>query len=67
MLRVVQLDDGRLALESWLVDHAGRDGAAGYLGLAGISRDLAYLDPQGGRPRISAGSALDRNVRLYLP
>ena len=67
MLRVVQLDDGRLALETWLVDHAGRDGAAGYLGLAGSARDLAYLDPQGGRPRISAGSALDRNVRLYLP
>jgi 3',5'-cyclic AMP phosphodiesterase CpdA len=67
MVRVVQLTDGRPALETWLVDHAGRDGAGGYLGLAGISRDLAYLDAQGGRPKGYAGTALDRNVRLYLP
>jgi hypothetical protein len=67
MVRVVELADGRPALETWLVDQAGRDGAAGYLGLAGISRDLAFLDAQGGRPRGYAGSERDRNVRLYLP
>jgi hypothetical protein len=67
MLRVVELADGRLALETWLVDHSGRDGAAGYRGLAGISRDLAFLDAQGGRPRGYAGAVPDRNVRLYLP
>ena len=32
-----------VALETWLVDH---DGA----GLAGVSRELAFLDAQGGRP-----------------
>jgi hypothetical protein len=67
MVRVVQLADGRPAIETWLVDHVGRDGAASYRGLAGISRDLAYLDAQGGRSRGYAGTALDRNVRLYLP
>ena len=67
MVRVVQLADGRPAIETWLVDQAGQDGAASYRGLAGISRDLAYLDAQGGRARGYAGTPLDRNVRLYLP
>jgi hypothetical protein len=65
--RVVELTDGRVALETWLVDHAGRTGAAGWLGLAGVARDLAFLDPQGGRPRGWGGHRLDRNVRLFIP
>jgi hypothetical protein len=65
--RLVQLENGGLALETWMLDHAGSDGAPGYLGLAGISRDLSYLDPQGGRPKHQAGTRLDRNARLFLP
>ena len=66
-LRLVELDDGRVALETWLVDHAGDPGAGGTLGLAGISRDLAFLDVQGGRPQDWNGSPADRNARLFLP
>ena len=42
-----------MAIETWMVDHAGRpnDEAS----LAGIARDLAFLDPQGGRPAGAAG------------
>ncbi|MDX6686893.1 MAG: hypothetical protein QOF86_3021, partial [Baekduia sp.] len=35
--------------------------------LAGIARDLAFLDPQGGRPAHAAGPPSARNVRLHLP
>ena len=42
-----------------MVDHDGR-------GLAGISRELAYLDAQGGRPQNFAGTREDRNARLYV-
>jgi 3',5'-cyclic AMP phosphodiesterase CpdA len=48
-----------VALETWMVDHDGK-------GLAGISRELAYLDAQGGRPQGFAGKPTDRNVRLYI-
>ncbi len=48
-----------VALETWMVDHDGK-------GLAGISRELAYLDAQGGRPQHFAGKPTDRNVRLYV-
>ncbi len=65
--RLVQLADGRVALDTWLIDHAGDPGASGYRGLAGISRALAQLDFQGGRPKGAAGRREDRNVRLYLP
>lgn len=60
MFRVVQVAGGAYAIETWMVDHA-----AGPRGLAGISRDLAFLDAQGGRPQHFAGQRLDRNVRLY--
>jgi hypothetical protein len=48
-----------VALETWMVDH---DGA----GLAGVARELAYLDAQGGRPQGFAGRLEDRNVRLFV-
>jgi 3',5'-cyclic AMP phosphodiesterase CpdA len=51
---------GGVALETWMVDHDGR-------GLAGISRELAYLDAQGGRPKGFAGETGDRNARLFVP
>jgi len=49
------------AIETWMLDHVP-DGIAG---LGDISRQLAYLDAQGGRPLGFAGAPLDRNVRLY--
>jgi hypothetical protein len=64
-LRLVQTAGGGVALETWMVDHTGRpnDEAS----LAGIARDLAFLDPQGGRPAGAAGPPTARNVRLFLP
>jgi hypothetical protein len=50
---------GGVVLETWMVDHEGR-------GLAGVSRELAFLDAQGGRPQEFAGRATDRNVRLFV-
>jgi hypothetical protein len=50
---------GGAVLETWMVDHDGR-------GLAGVSRELAFLDAQGGRPQGFAGRATDRNVRLFV-
>ena len=58
--RLVQTAGGRLALETWMLDHDGR-------GLAGTARELAHLDAQGGRPQRFAGAREDRNARLYLP
>ncbi|HLM49983.1 MAG TPA: hypothetical protein VK279_05500, partial [Solirubrobacteraceae bacterium] len=60
MLRVVGTAGGGVALETWMVDHAG--GRA-----TGIARELAYLDAQGGRPQGFAGRPGDRNARLFLP
>ncbi len=53
--------DGGLVLETWMVDHDAGDE------LASVSRQLAYLDFQGGRPKGDAGARSDRNARLYLP
>ncbi len=58
MFRLRETTDG-VALETWMVDHDGR-------GLAGIARELAYLDAQGGRPQHFAGERSDRNTRLYV-
>jgi 3',5'-cyclic AMP phosphodiesterase CpdA len=58
--RLVELAGGGVALETWMIDHDGR-------GLAGISRELAYLDAQGGRPKGFAGTPSDRNARLLVP
>jgi 3',5'-cyclic AMP phosphodiesterase CpdA len=59
MFRLRETASG-VALETWMVDHDGR-------GLAGISRELAYLDAQGGRPQKFAGAKKDRNARLFVP
>jgi len=56
--RLVSTANGRVALETWMIDHD--DG-----NLAGVSRELSYLDVQGGRPQDFAGRPSDRNARLY--
>jgi len=58
-LRVLATEDGGVAIETWMLDHV----FPGELGT--ISRQLAYLDAQGGRPQGFAGDRLDRNVTLY--
>ncbi len=58
-LRLSATEGGGVALRTWMLDHVG-DGALG-----GISRELSYLDAEGGRPLRFAGSRLDRNVTLY--
>jgi 3',5'-cyclic AMP phosphodiesterase CpdA len=57
-LRVVRTAGGGVAIQTWMLDHTGALGA--------VSRQLAYLDAQGGRPKGFAGGRLDRNVTLYL-
>jgi hypothetical protein len=58
-LRIVATSGGGVAIRTWMLDHV----FPGSLGT--ISRSLAYLDAQGGRPRGFAGSAQDRNVTLF--
>ena len=60
MFRLREARGGGVVLETWMVDHDGR-------GLAGIARELAYLDAQGGRPQGFAGRPTDRNARLFVP
>lgn len=60
VVRLVRTRGGGRALETWVVDHDGR-------GLAGIARELAHLDVQGGRPRGLQATRRDRNARLNLP
>jgi 3',5'-cyclic AMP phosphodiesterase CpdA len=64
-LRLVATSGGGVAIETWLVDHGGRPNDEE--DLAGIARDLAFLDAQGGRPALAAGPKRARNVRLHLP
>ena len=56
-LRVVRTAGGGVAIQTWMLDHTGALGT--------ISRQLAYLDAQGGRPKGFAGGRLDRNVTLF--
>jgi 3',5'-cyclic AMP phosphodiesterase CpdA len=58
-LRVVMTAGGGVAIQTWMLDHS----APGDLGA--VSRQLAYLDAEGGRPKEFAGGRLDRNVTLY--
>jgi 3',5'-cyclic AMP phosphodiesterase CpdA len=62
--RAFELDrtaNGGLVLKTWMIDPDPADR------LASISRQLAYLDFQGGRPKRLAGARKDRNARLCLP
>ncbi|HWF53309.1 MAG TPA: hypothetical protein VG223_01715 [Solirubrobacteraceae bacterium] len=58
-LRILTTADGGVAIQTWMLDHV----FPGRLGT--ISRQLAYLDAQGGRPEGFIGTRLDRNVTLY--
>ncbi len=58
-LRVLATANGGVAIQTWMLDHV----FPGQLGT--ISRQLAYLDAQGGRPEGFIGDRLDRNVTLY--
>ena len=58
-LRLLATAGGGVVLETWMLDHS----FPGTLGE--ISRQLSFIDAQGGRPQGFAGSRLDRNVRLY--
>jgi hypothetical protein len=58
-LRVLGTAGGGVAIQTWMLDHV-------YPGdLGTVSRQLAYLDAQGGRPHGFAGRRRDRNVTLY--
>jgi hypothetical protein len=64
-LRLAETPGGGVVIETWMADHDGRPNDES--SLAGIARDLAFLDPQGGRPARAAGPPSARNVRLFLP
>jgi hypothetical protein len=58
-LRVVATAGGGVAIQTWMLDHV----FPGSLG--SISRELSFIDAQGGRPQGFAGAHRDRNVTLY--
>ncbi len=60
-LRILATADGGVAIQTWMLDHVFPGG------LGTISRELSYIDAQGGRPQGFAGSHIDRNAVLYLP
>ena len=57
-LRFLETADGGVALQTWMLDHVPSE-------LGDISRELSYLDAQGGRPQGFAGNPHDRNVTLF--
>ncbi len=57
-LRLYETAGGGVALQTWMLDHVPAE-------LGDISRELAYLDAQGGRPQGFAGGPGDRNVTLF--
>jgi metallophosphoesterase (TIGR03767 family) len=56
--RLAATTPGHVVLETWMLN---TDGSR----LANISRQLAYLDFQGGRPKRFAGTRADRNANLF--
>jgi hypothetical protein len=58
-LRLLATKNSGVAIQTWMLDHT----FPGELGT--ISRQLAYLDAQGGRPGGFAGRRLDRNATLH--
>ncbi len=58
-LRLVEQSTRAAALEVWMIDHAPDPR------IGDISRQLSYIDAQGGRPQGFAGGPRDRNVRLF--
>jgi hypothetical protein len=63
-LKIFATKSGGVAIQTWMLDHVFPGHPAQSLGT--ISRELSYLDAQGGRPHGFAGTRLDRNVTLYL-
>ena len=63
MLRLRENAGGPL-IETWMVDQPGRPGDT--RDAAGVARDLAYIDVQGGRPAGADGPRGARNARLFL-
>ncbi len=61
-LRIRETPAGGVVIETWMLDHDDR-GPGGEL--AAVSRRLAFLDFQGGRPQGFGGTRADRNARLY--
>ena len=59
--RLVATAGGGVELETWMLNADPRSH------LADVSRRLAYLDYQGGRPNRWAGRPGDRNARLFVP
>jgi 3',5'-cyclic AMP phosphodiesterase CpdA len=57
-LRVIATAGG-VAIQTWMLDHV----FPGSLGR--VSRELSFIDAQGGRPQGFAGTRLDRNVTLH--
>jgi 3',5'-cyclic AMP phosphodiesterase CpdA len=58
-LQLVETEGGGVAIRTWMLDHV----FPGSLG--SVSRELSYLDAQGGRPGWFAGEHADRNVVLF--
>lgn len=59
-LQLVSTAGGGVAIRTWMLDHVD-DGS----GIGTISRELSYLDAQGGRPADFTGTRWDRNAILY--
>jgi metallophosphoesterase (TIGR03767 family) len=57
--RLAQTADGRVVLQTWMLNTDPS------IHLVAISRQLAFLDFQGGRPQGFAGTRTARNVNLY--